>query len=272
MLAKTLFTIGVFSISAFADNDNSPRCSNATLRGSYAFTAQGFTVAGSPVPPPLQGPFASLGTAVYDGRGGVVLTASATFNGLTQALPPVRGTYQVSPDCTFVSQLENGATFYASIVDSARELFVIQTTPGVIASGVALAQSGPRRSGSEDDSRPNACRSSLTRGVYGFISQGTGAPPTVPPPAAGPLHGVGTVAFADNGKFRLTAVRSTNGIIDPQPLPLTGTYAYTSDCAFQMNFDVVGFRFNAIIADGGREVQFLETDPGTTFVVKAKKQ
>ncbi len=80
------------------------------------------------------------------------------------------------------------------------------------------------------------------------------------------------MAFGEDGKFRLTAVRSANGIIDPQPLQLTGTYAYTSDCSFQMNFDGVGFRFNAIIAGGGREVLFLETDPGTTFVVKAKKQ
>lgn len=87
----------------------------------------------------------------------------------------------------------------------------------MIASGVAPAQSGPRRAGGEDDSRPNTCLSS-------------------------------------------------------QPLQLTGTYAYTSDCSFQMNFDVVGFRFTAMIAGGGREVQFLETDPRTTFVVKTKKQ
>ena len=35
------------------------RCTNATLRGDYGFTARGFTLPGSPVPAPLQGPFAS---------------------------------------------------------------------------------------------------------------------------------------------------------------------------------------------------------------------
>lgn len=272
MITRIVFTIGVFAVAALADNQP-PRCNNATLRGSYGFTAQGFTAAGSPVPTPLQGPFASLGTAVYDGRGGVVLTASATFNGLTQSLPPVKGSYQVRPDCTFVSNLENGATFYAAIVDGAEELYVLQTTPGVIAAGTAVQQ--PARGRGFDfefeSNRFQSCRTALTRGVYGFISQGFAGPPTVLAPAAGPLAGVGTVAFQENGRFQLTAVRSANGVIDPQPLRLTGTYTFTQDCSFMMNFEVVGFRFTATVVNNGAEVQLLETDAGTTFVVKAKK-
>ena len=92
-----------------------------------------------------------------------------------------------------------------------------------------------------------------------------------PPPAAGPLAGVGTVAFLPNGSFKLTAVRSANGFIDPQRLNLTGSYTFTQDCNFQMTFDVVGFHFNGTVVNGGKEVIFLETDPGTTFVVNAKK-
>jgi hypothetical protein len=271
MFTRILFVLSVSAVAGFAD-DSVRTCSAASLRGTYGFTAQGFTVAGSPVPSPLQGPFASLGTAVYDGRGGVVLTASATFNGLTQSLPPVRGSYQVNADCTFVSRLDNGATFFASIVDGGQDLFILQTTPGVIASGVATLRDG-RRSGSDDaeSGGAGACRTAIARGVYGFISQGTGAPPTVPPPAAGPLAGVGTVRFAPNGSFTLTAVRSANGFIDPQTLRLTGSYSFTNDCNFQMIFDVVGFHFNGTVVNGGKEVSFLETDPGTTFVVKAKR-
>lgn len=276
MLVRTLFTLSVSAAALLADDNAFRRCTNASLRGVYGFTAQGFTVAGSPVPAPLQGPFASLGTATYDGRGNVTLAASATFNGITQTLPPVKGAYHVNADCTFTSRLENGATFYASIVDSGRELFVIQTNPGVVASGVASLQSGRLDDDSDDNGNGNrermqSCRVALTRGVYGFISQGTGAPPTVPAPAAGPLTGVGTVNFAPNGSFKLTAVRSSNGIIDPQPLNLTGNYQFTSDCNFQMKFDVVGFQFNGTVTNGGREAFFLETDPGTTFLVKAKR-
>jgi hypothetical protein len=266
MFIRMLFVVGVGAVSVLADDG---RCSNSSLRGSYGFTAQGFTVAGSPVPAPLQGPFASLGTAVYDGRGGVALTASATFSGFTQVLPTVSGSYQVSADCTFVSKLANGATFFGSIVDDGRELFVLQTTPGVIASGVATLQSNKRFD--FDDLEGGSCRNAITRGAYGFISQGTGAAPTVPPPAAGPLAGVGTVEFLPNGHFKLTAVRSVNGIIDPSPLSLTGTYAFTQDCNFQMTFDVVGFHFNGTVVNGGKELNFLETDAGTTFLVDAKK-
>ena len=269
MITRILFILSVSAVAALAD-DGVRTCSNASLSGTYGFTAQGFTVAGSPVPGPLQGPFASLGTAVYDGRGGVALIASATFNGFTQSLSTTKGSYHVNADCTFVSKLDNGATFFASIVDGGRELFVLQTTPGVIASGVATLQDGRPSSGDNPESA-GACPSSITRGVYGFISQGTGAPPTVPPPAAGPLQGVGTVKFALNGSFTLTAVRSVNGFIDPQTLHLTGSYFFTNDCNFQMIFDVVGFHFNGTVVNGGKEVSFLETDPGTTFVVKAKR-
>jgi hypothetical protein len=35
-----------------------------------------------------------------------------------------------------------------------------------------------------------------------------------------------------------------------------------------MNFEV-GFTFSAVIVNGGREILFVETDPGTTLIVKA---
>lgn len=274
MFTRILLVLSVPAWTTLADDGGARRCTNASLRGSYGFFAQGFTTTGSPVPAPLQGPFASLGTAVYDGRGGVELRASATFNGLSQELPAVKGAYDVSPGCTFVSKLNNGATFFASIVDDGQRLYVLQTTPGVIASGTAYMQSPFGRGDGDDDDKSahsGACRIAITRGVYGFISQGTSAPPTVLSPAAGPLAGVGAVAFAPNGTFKLKAVRSANGIIDPQPLILTGSYFFTRECDFKMLFDGVGFDFNGTVVKAGKEVLFLETDPGTTFVVQATK-
>ena len=38
-----------------------------------------------------------------------------------------------------------------------------------------------------------------------------------------------------------------------------------------MKFDV-GFNFSGTIVDGGREIVFVETDPGTTLLVKARRQ
>jgi hypothetical protein len=46
-------------------------CSNETLQGTFAYTTTGFIVA----PPPIAGPFASVGLQTFDGKG--VTTAVA---------------------------------------------------------------------------------------------------------------------------------------------------------------------------------------------------
>jgi hypothetical protein len=123
-------------------------------------------------------------------------------------------------------------------------LYVLQTTPGVIASGVASLQSGGHGDeGNSGSGGPGACRSAIASGVYGFISQGTGAQPTVLLPATGPLTGIRTVSFSPQGSFRLIAARNANGLIDPQPLNLSGSYTFAQDCNFRMVFDAVGFHF-----------------------------
>jgi hypothetical protein len=38
-----------------------------------------------------------------------------------------------------------------------------------------------------------------------------------------------------------------------------------------MTFLVVGFHFNGTVVNGGKDVVFLETDPGTAFVVQATR-
>ena len=85
---------------------------------------------------------------------------------------------------------------------------------------------------------------------------------------AGNLDGVGAVSFSSDNTFQMTATRSVNGVIDPAPLALTGTYSVNADCTFKMTFEV-GFTFSAVIVNGGNEVLFVETDPGTTLIVKA---
>jgi hypothetical protein len=114
------------------------------------------------------------------------------------------------------------------------------------------------------------CSEKTIQGRYGFISSGSAALPTIPAEGKGPLTGVGTVSFSPQGEFTLVATRSVNGRIDPEPLALTGSYTVNDDCTLTLSF-VVGFTFRAIIVDGGKEIRFIETDPGTTFIVVAKK-
>lgn len=266
-LASFVFVAHASAGLAAAADPQTPTCSNATLSGTFAFTARGTTTTASPVPAPLQGAFASSGSASFDGAGHFSLTATSSFNGLVQPPGTVTGTYAVNPDCSYTSVASNGVTFQAVIVDGGRELLILQTTPGVIVTGMSERVDGR---GAGRSNAGGGCDKALTRGVYGFLAEGVAGPPTIPAAAAGPLAGVGTVRFDRDGSFLLQARRSVNGTLDPQVLPLTGTYTFTGPCSFTMAFDV-GFTFAATVADDGRQVVFVETDPGTTLIVRARK-
>ena len=70
-------------------------CSNATLRGTYAYTSTGSIAA----PPEIAGPIAEVGTQTFDGNGNTAATATISTNGNMQQLSIV-GTYTLNPDCT----------------------------------------------------------------------------------------------------------------------------------------------------------------------------
>jgi hypothetical protein len=53
-------------------------CTNATLLGTFAYTVAGSITA----PPALAGPFASVGTQTFDGRGGFTAVATVSQNGM----------------------------------------------------------------------------------------------------------------------------------------------------------------------------------------------
>jgi hypothetical protein len=264
-------TLEAGAATARASSDGPRRCSNSSLNGTFGFVAGGLTLAGSPVPASLQGPFASSGIATFDGRGRLTLTATNSFNGIVQGPATVRATYEVMEDCTYTSQAENGVTFRAVIVNDGDELFILQTTPGVVISGTARKQRHQKERAAHPSLPGSRCDASTLRGTYGFLASGAAGPPTLPAALAGPLQGVGTVAFDERGGFTLVAVRSVNGNLDPEPQTLSGSYQWTSACAFQMTFDV-GFTFTATIVDDGDELLFIETDPGTSLTVRARRQ
>jgi len=87
----TALALGMVSKALAADNV----CSNATLKGTFAFTSTGFITA----PPALAGPFAIVGAQTFDGNG--TLTAAATVSQNGNIIPvSIAGTYAVNPDCT----------------------------------------------------------------------------------------------------------------------------------------------------------------------------
>ncbi|MFL6448457.1 MAG: hypothetical protein ACJ746_12305 [Bryobacteraceae bacterium] len=114
-----------------------------------------------------------------------------------------------------------------------------------------------------------ACSAGSFSGNYGFLATGFAGPPTLPIAQIGPLAGVGIIHVNANGTFTMSAQRSVGGTIDPDPLPLTGSFTVSSDCIAQLTFDV-GFHFTASIVNRD-EVLFVETDPGTAVSVIAKR-
>jgi hypothetical protein len=124
--------------------------------------------------------------------------------------------------------------------------------------------------GSSERARTAHCTDRTIRGSYGFFAEGNAGPPTIPAQAAGPLAGVGTAFHDGRGNFTLTAVRSVNGAIDPQPVTLTGRYAVNQDCTLTFAFDA-GLNFWGVIVEEGKEIFFVETDPGTTVIVRSKR-
>lgn len=84
-----------------------------------------------------------------------------------------------------------------------------------------------------------------------------------------PLDGVGLVTLNPDGSFMMMALRSVNGLVDPRPLPLSGKFSLSGDCKAQLTFDI-GFHFEATVVNG-KEMFFIETDPGTAVIVKSKR-
>ncbi len=74
------------------------KCSNASLQGSYGYTATG-TLLPTGAPPPFAGPFAEVGRQTFNGSGDTSGAATLSANGNTQKVT-VSGTYTVNPDCT----------------------------------------------------------------------------------------------------------------------------------------------------------------------------
>ena len=124
--------LGSLLISGFTTRlDAQDRCTNASLKGSYAFQVDGTNV---------NGPFAAIGKNTYDGKGhlkGVIVVSS---NG---AIIPAKyeGTYTLNADCTGIKSaaLDFGLTvnFYFVVDSDLREIRMIVTDPGFTVSGTA---------------------------------------------------------------------------------------------------------------------------------------
>jgi len=103
-------------------------CSNATLRGTYAYTVTGSLVA---APAPL-GPYAEAGAQTFDGNGGTTAAGMSSTNGNIMPANST-GAYTVNSDCTgtFTLQIAPGITahYFFVIADGGSEYQAVCLDP-----------------------------------------------------------------------------------------------------------------------------------------------
>ncbi len=122
-------------------SDHGKECSNASLQGSFGFTATGTLLA---LPPPFAGPFGEIGRQTFDGKGNTEATATLSGNGNIFRVT-VQGTYEVNPDCTgsmtiYILPFAVTATLDFVIDDDGAELRAISTGEGTVETRVYTKQ------------------------------------------------------------------------------------------------------------------------------------
>ena len=151
-----LFTVlaiaGAFTLSAAAQTESKQktapelrRCSEHTIGGSYGHNITGTfflpPAPGSTNPTPI--PLASVGRMTFDGVGNVSGKDTNSFGGGVTRYP-LNGTYTVERDCTGTLTLTLPDGFVITndfiIVDGGKEIFLIQTNPGTVITGVLKQQ------------------------------------------------------------------------------------------------------------------------------------
>ena len=103
------------------------RCTAASLKGNYGFTASGYFPNGAG-----NAPIVATGVTTVDGEGNVAGTVTASFNGDIQTFP-YTGTYSVNPDCTGLVTATPGsglANFSIVVLRGGAEILGIDIDPG----------------------------------------------------------------------------------------------------------------------------------------------
>jgi hypothetical protein len=141
IVSAAAFLLGIVPMAQATEHRD---CSNATLQGSFGYTATG-TLLPAAAPPPFAGPFGEVGRQTFDGRGATNGTATLSANGNIQQVT-VTGTYTVNPDCTGSMTLNVsplGITAHADFVidDDGIEIRTIGTDPGEVETRVYRKQS-----------------------------------------------------------------------------------------------------------------------------------
>jgi hypothetical protein len=114
--------------------------------------------------------------------------------------------------------------------------------------------------------RPAACSNGSLTGRYGFAINGTAN--------GNPITAVGQIATNGNGTLAGIETISENGTLG-NLLGVLGTYAIRSNCTGTMTIQAAGRskqNFNVTVISGGKQIEMVQTDSGTTELGTAQAQ
>lgn len=129
-------TVTTILPAARAQSQNSGRCSEAMVKGSYAIQLTGWYGIGA-----NRVPYASAGTFVADGNGYLQGNDVVVLDGAAPVPRTVTATYTVDPNtCSGTATSPAAGTFNFFILDNGKEILNISTTPGTTITGVSKRQ------------------------------------------------------------------------------------------------------------------------------------
>jgi hypothetical protein len=144
IFAKTTLVIATLSVLGMVPGAQAAEdklCSNASLKGTFAYTVTGSTSA----PPPLGGPFGGVGRQTFDGNGHVSGTQTVNVNG-NVFRQTYTGTYTVNPDCTgsvtLMIDIPPGLVTHSDFVidDNGAEIRAVETDAGSVITVIGRRQ------------------------------------------------------------------------------------------------------------------------------------
>lgn len=226
-------------------------CEPKAFHGAYGFVLTGSTTIGG-----TARPVAVVGRLILDGSGNLTGVSSASFTGLVFG-NPVTGCMRLTPhtDCSVTWNLQddsgNFQHFAGTIsADGSRATFR-QIDPGGAENGALLRTL-------------DACSDSSFAGTFNVTASG---------------RSVDVYTAADSGTIFFKGLLIADGAGNlsfaqgpDDPAVAAGTYKQQDGCFVELVLklpnETAPLRFRAIVVENGREVQGIETDPGTTVALR----
>jgi uncharacterized protein (TIGR03437 family) len=229
-------------------------CDTSAVSGSYTYAISGWVAASGAFQP-----FADAGRIVADGSGN--FSGKSTYSASGRIIRrTLNGTYSVGSACSGMATIKdnfgNVDTLAVTVLSNGQLLF-IQSDDGTILSGGA--QRGQY-----------ACSTGSLTGPYAYAIEGfniLGSGGTIPAADSGLYTSDG------NGHFSGADTISVGGTVVSRTV--SGSYTVNSDCTGSATFtDTLGNSANLdlFVANGGTQVQFIQTDSGFVLSGAARQQ